>query len=711
MIEGNGSTISRAPTAQDFAIKVDRSATVMIKDLTIDGNSELAFGLFNDGQLELFRCRITENLLGIRNPGTLTITDSTIIGNTGVAIGGGIESFGPLVVRRSLVADNQGPAGGIRFDDSLEVEASTISGNGAVGGLNGSGTLTLLNSTVAGNSGQIGGGISFLGNATITGSLISGNTATRGGGLYLNVANLTLSNSTISGNTATGSSVLSKGGGLGMAIGSGVVDISDSTFSGNHADVSGGGIFAAPRFALRRNLVSGNTAPAAAEIELVPGTLTADEFNVFGHNGLSNTAAFSNFLPDVADRTATTDGTNPKILSGILCPLALNAPGTTRTHIVPTGSPAVNAGGTTCSATDQRGVARPQGTACDAGAFENNGNVCTPAISIAGASITEGNTGTVNLTFKVRLSAPAPAAVRVNFATQDGTARKPGDYVAKTGTLTIAKGKSSGDIAIQVKGDTAIEPNETFHVLLSRPVGATIATGTATGTIKDDDRPVMRVEGVSVTEGNGGQKDATFKVRLSRAATGPVSVRFATQDGTAKKGSDYLTKTGTLTFSSGQSSGNVVVRIKGDRLIEPNETFRLLLSNPVGATLAASTATGTIRNDDSLTLSIDDVRMAEGTGQRRDTPAVFTVRLSGPSTNPVTASYVTSDGTAKAVEDYRAASGLLTFAVGQTSKTIAVGLIADDAIEANETFRVNLSAATGASIADAQGVGTITNDD
>lgn len=146
------------------------------------------------------------------------------------------------------------------------------------------------------------------------------------------------------------------------------VEISDTTFSGNHADAEGGGIFGKTN--LRRNLVSGNTAAADSEIAfLEQGTLTVDEFNVFGHSGLSNATAFANFFPDVADRTATSDGTNPAALAAILSPLALNAPGTTRTHALPPGSPAIDAGGTTCSS-DQRGVARPQGSACDAGAFE-----------------------------------------------------------------------------------------------------------------------------------------------------------------------------------------------------------------------------------------------------------------------------------------------------------------------------------------------------
>jgi hypothetical protein len=90
----------------------------------------------------------------------------------------------------------------------------------------------------------------------------------------------------------------------------------------------------------------------------------------------------------------------------------------------------------------------------------------------------------------------------------------------------------------------------------------------------------------------------------------------------------------------------------------------------------------------------------------------FTVTLSAPSTVPVTVSYATADGTAKVSDnDYTAASGTLTFAPGQTSKTIIVLVNGDRRREGNETFFVELVDAVFATIADGQGIGTIRNDD
>jgi hypothetical protein len=132
----------------------------------------------------------------------------------------------------------------------------------------------------------------------------------------------------------------------------------------------------------------------------------------------------------------------------------------------------------------------------------------------------------------------------------------------------------------------------------------------------------------------------------------------------------------------------------------------------IGATLPAQSITlYVVPRSASLTpsLSIGDATVNEG--QAGSTSATFTVALSAASSQAVTVSYATSNGTATAGSDYAAASGVLTFAAGQTSRTIAVPVSGDTAAEPDETFFVNLSAPAGATIADGQGQGTIANDD
>jgi hypothetical protein len=118
---------------------------------------------------------------------------------------------------------------------------------------------------------------------------------------------------------------------------------------------------------------------------------------------------------------------------------------------------------------------------------------------------------------------------------------------------------------------------------------------------------------------------------------------------------------------------------------------------------------GTILNDDGPVLGINDVTLMEGNvGVKNFT---FTVKLSPASTGAVTVRYTTANGSAIAGNDYTARSGTLTFAAGQTSKTIAVPVSGDLTVEPNEAFKVNLSSPSGATIFDGQGVGTILNND
>jgi len=155
---------------------------------------------------------------------------------------------------------------------------------------------------------------------------------------------------------------------------------------------------------------------------------------------------------------------------------------------------------------------------------------------------------------------------------------------------------------VDIKGDVLAEGNETFKVNLSSPAGATIADGTATGTILDDDGapvlPALSIADLAVAEGNGEHAHFMFTVTLDKAAAGPVTVAYSTADGTATAGSDYVATNGTLTFTAGETSKTVHVDISGDTVFEGNETFAVTLSNASGASLADATAVGTIVNDD-----------------------------------------------------------------------------------------------------------------
>jgi hypothetical protein len=278
--------------------------------------------------------------------------------------------------------------------------------------------------------------------------------------------------------------------------------------------------------------------------------------------------------------------------------------------------------------------------------------------------------------------------------------------------LTFNPGETSKPVTVQVNGDALNEPNETFFVNLSGATNATISDSQGVGTITNDDPlPSLSINDVTVNpEGNSGTVNANFTVTLSAVSGQTVTVKFATANGTAKSGSDYVAKSGTLTFNHGEISKTVTVAVKGDTLDEANETFFVKLSSPTNAVIADSQGVGTIVDDDPPpTVSINNVSVTEK--DTTNVSAMFSVSLSTASGLTVKVKYATANDTAMAGSDYVAKSGTLSFSPGQTSKNVNIAVIGDIVDESNETFFVNLSNPTNAVIADGQGVGTIIDND
>lgn len=231
-----------------------------------------------------------------------------------------------------------------------------------------------------------------------------------------------------------------------------------------------------------------------------------------------------------------------------------------------------------------------------------------PNLSIANSSLTEGNAGTTNMSFTVTLSKTSTSPITVKYVTSNGTATAGTDYVAASGTITFAAGQTSKIVTVGVVGDTVVESNETLTVTLSNASGATISRAAATGTITNDDvaaPPTISIADASRPESNSGTANMTFTVALSKASTTPVTVNYATSNGTAKSGTDYVATSGTITFAAGETSKTINVGILGDATVEPDEALTVTLSAPSGATLSRATAIGTIVNDDVAPPTVD----------------------------------------------------------------------------------------------------------
>ena len=232
-----------------------------------------------------------------------------------------------------------------------------------------------------------------------------------------------------------------------------------------------------------------------------------------------------------------------------------------------------------------------------------------PRLSVSDARAAE-NAG--SLTFRVRLSVAATEVVTVNYATEAGTARRSFDFSHVSGTLRFDPGESEKQVKVTVRDDDRYEQDETFTLTLSDPVNAVLIQDTATGTIIDDDgMPTLYIRHASAAEGAG---ELVFRVVLEPTASLPVTVQWATSDGTAEGKADYRLSGGTLTFNPGEGRKRLRVPVIDDAIMENTETLRVTLSNQVNALLGQATGTGYIYDDDvrGIRVTPQTVQVDEG---------------------------------------------------------------------------------------------------
>jgi hypothetical protein len=226
------------------------------------------------------------------------------------------------------------------------------------------------------------------------------------------------------------------------------------------------------------------------------------------------------------------------------------------------------------------------------------------ALTIGDASVTEGDAGSTSVNVTITLTPASGIFVSVDWATGGGTAIAGSDYSAASGTAEFAVGATTAMVPVSVLGDLMDEPDETFGVTLSNPVGATIGTpSTGTVTIFDDD-PMVDVWAVDVevVESAGA---VLVELRLSVASGFDVTVDYVTSDGTATAPGDYTAVSGTAFIAAGALSATVPILIVDDPEVEPDEVFTVELTNPGNAVLLTPSVTVIIRDDDGTALFED----------------------------------------------------------------------------------------------------------
>jgi CSLREA domain-containing protein len=392
---------------------IKNDGTLSASGSKVSGNVAAAGGgIANTGSMDVSGSSVSNNTAaasvgggGIyNNNGVLTLSNSQIISNSGSNGGGIYNTLGTVAITKSQIISNSDTnvGGGIvNITGTVTLAQSGISGNTSAGGdgagLYNTGTTSIVTSTITGNTatsgpshdGDGGGVYNSMGSMTLTNATLSGNTANSGGGIF-NRAVATLTNSTMSENTVThtGGGIYSDGVGSQLTLNSSTVNANTAPF--------GGGAYNGSVMAVTNSTIVSNTGGYGAGINNL-GTLSVQSSTFFGNanfalgnqysgsavltdtilaNGVSNCAGlmiasggYNLEDTDTCEFTQTTDivNTNPQ-----LGPLADNG-GPTQTMALLPGSPAIDHGGTAangCPPTDQRGISRPQGPACDIGAFE-----------------------------------------------------------------------------------------------------------------------------------------------------------------------------------------------------------------------------------------------------------------------------------------------------------------------------------------------------
>lgn len=323
--------------------------------------------------------------------------------------------------------------------------------------------------------------------------------------------------------------------------------------------------------------------------------------------------------------------------------------------------------------------------------FSNNGaravDIAAPGVGILSTVIAAENPGGYGLSSGTSMAAPHVAGVAGLIAAA---------YLDATGTLpTVEEMRSAilegADVIPTVAGVSGLTNAVTRGVVAgNRRLNAFGALDHLLGA-----EASVRIVRPSGREGHTGTTAVEFSVRLAKPALlNPVEVTYATVDGTAVAGEDYVAASGTLVFQPGEQFKTVTVQVIGDRDLEDDETFSLALTDVVNGRLGGRrTAEYAIVNDEAPLVTITPAVAVEGTGRR--TNAVFAVTVTGDATVPVMVSYATRDGSAMAGRDYVPTRGMLILQPGETTKTIAVKVIGDTLPEADEGFSLVATARNG----------------
>ena len=329
-----------------------------------------------------------------------------------------------------------------------------------------------------------------------------------------------------------------------------------------------------------------------------------------------------------------------------------------------------------------------------------------------------GNGNDTQMNFYVKIyNRDDDSTYTIDYATVNGAARAGSDYTATSDTLIFEPGdRSYQQVTVPILDDSIEDSGETFSFVLSNPTGGAELDRLyykVNGTILNEDAPGVSASFPTTAHTSISHTGTDDRPKVVVAFSEPIatfnkntpsvhvanatvySVAPHTEEGIANAYIFTLNPDGEgeITFallSNADCGSGGICNSAGIKLIETPEILAITGPEPPRSTSQLSVSDATASEEDDSTLD-------------------FVVTLNPVSTESVSVSYTTANGSATAGDDYNAKSGTLTFTAGQTSKTIQVSLIDDTIDDDNETFTLTLSSPNGAQISDATGTGTISN--
>jgi len=330
-----------------------------------------------------------------------------------------------------------------------------------------------------------------------------------------------------------------------------------------------------------------------------------------------------------------------------------------------------------------------------------NENEAFPSLNVSDVTVDENSNSAI---MSVTLSPITVNSVTVNYDTSNGSAIVPADYTSNAGTITFNPGQTTKTVSVAIIEDEVDENDEQFFFQLSTANNAVLSRDQAVVKIVDNDfPPSLSVSDMSVDESAG---TVNLALVLNKISALPITVNYDTVNNSAIQPLDYLSTSGVVTFAPGEISSAIPIVIIDDNFDEPDETFHLNLSDGSNVTLNKSQVSINIADNDFPSLNVEDVSINEF-----EPSVLLNITLSAMSNQTVTVDFATSNNSATATEDYGVVTGSVSFAPGETTKTILIPIVNDDLDELDEYFSVNYTNVSNAILSASSSQITIVDND